>query len=158
VTPSIEPAWMDEYDFETIRAIRSSDVATMRSLLSEGKSFDACNRNGETFLHLACRRSNLETINFLIDEARVRVDVRDLMGRTVLHDVCWRPTPSLEILATVIRAVNPELLLVEDSRGHSCFDYCRKEHWEQWVQFLDDSADMLRRRSELAAMISLSVE
>jgi ankyrin repeat protein len=138
---------IDSYNSTTVCAIRSNDVATLRSLLDSNnvKCFDACNLNGETLLHLACRRGNLETVNFLIHEARVQVDVKDELGRTVLHDICWRAEPDTDIMACLIQVVSPQLLLVEDARGHSCFDYCRKEHWKEWIRFIDSFADQLQR-------------
>lgn len=150
---------MENYDMESVRAIRSNDIKTLRSLLDEGKSFDACNRNGETLLHLACRRGNLETVKFLILEANVRVDVRDDMGRTVLHDVCWRPSsPSTEMMDCLIRVVSPEFLLSEDVRGHTCFDYCRKTHWQEWNGFLRERSFLLRRRACLVQAICCPLE
>ena len=32
----------------------------------------------------------------------------------------------------------PELLLSKDKRGHSPFDYARREHWPNWVAFLNE--------------------
>jgi ankyrin repeat protein len=145
---------MENYDNESVCAIRSNDITTLRALLEEGKSFDACNRNGETLLHLACRRGNNETVNFLVHEAHVKVDVEDNMGRTVLHDVCWRPKPNTEMMASLIRVVSPELLLSEDGRGHSCFDYCRKHDWGEWVAFLSDCSHVIKRRSKLIQTVT----
>ena len=153
VRRTVDPAWIDEYDFDRIGAIRSNDIDAMRLLVEQGKSFDACNTNGETLLHLACRRGNVETVNFLIHEARVRVDVQDSMGRTVFHDTCWRPTPNLEIMKALLKEVEPDFLLQEDARGHTCFDYCRREHWDKWIGFLEESSSTLKRRSALVDLI-----
>lgn len=32
----------------------------------------------------------------------------------------------------------PEMLLSKDKRGHSPFDYARREYWPNWVQFLNE--------------------
>jgi ankyrin repeat protein len=149
---------MDNYDMESVRAIRSNDITTLRALLEEGKSFDACNRSGETLLHLACRRGTIETVNFLVHEAHVKVDVQDDMGRTVLHDVCWRPTPNTEMMESLMRVVSPELLLSEDVRGHSCLDYCRKNDWGEWVTFLRDCSHVIKRRYKLIQTVTCGLE
>ena len=140
---------MDNYDFARVNAVRANDIETLRSLLSQGKSLDACNRTGETLLHLACRRGNREMIEFLVQEADLDVHVQDDLGRTVLHDVCWRPLPATEIMDTLIRVMPPDILLLEDGRGHSCFDYCRREHWEEWIAFLKQHQALLQRRFDL---------
>jgi hypothetical protein len=155
-TPSEEQ--MENYDMESVRAIRSNDIDTLRILLEEGKSFDACNRNGESILHLACRRGNLETVRFLLLEAGVDANVQDDMGRTALHDVCWRPTPNTDMMALLIRAVSPELLLAEDIRGHCCFDYCRQADWGQWMTFLHETSPVIKRRAALVQSITSSLE
>jgi len=149
---------LDNYDMESVRAIRANDIGTLRAILAKGKSMNACNRNGETLLHLACRRGNMETVQFLVEEADVDVNVQDDMGRHVLHDVCWRPKPDTAIMELLLRVVDPELLLAEDARGHTCFDYCRKEHWEQWTNFLRDHSQTIKRRAELIAAIRSSFD
>jgi ankyrin repeat protein len=149
---------MDNYDMEKVQAIRSNDISTLRALLKKGKSFDACNRNGETLLHLACRRANLETVDFLVHEAYVKVDVQDDMGRTVLHDICWRATLNTEMMESMIKVVSPQFLLVEDVRGHSCFDYCRKEDWGKWISFIRGCSDGIKRRALLTEEIDFALE
>ena len=146
---------MDCYDMKTVQAIRNNDVSALRSLLEEGTCFDACNRNGETLLHLACRRSSVEVVDFLVNEAGVNVNVQDDMGRTCLHDVCWRPTANLELMQLVLEHVSPELLLAEDARGHTCLDYCRKNEWPQWIDFLKKSTPTLKLRSALVEAMAM---
>lgn len=137
---------MDGYCREVVDAIRSDDIATLRCLLRNGQSFDVCNTNGEYLIHLACRRSSPATVCFLVDEAKVRLDVRDTMGRTILHDICWRPTPDLQIMSTILRLVSPELLLAKDIRGHTPFDFARKHHWMQWIHFLQQHQSLIQTR------------
>ena len=100
-----------------------------------GQCFDACNANGEYLIHLACRRGQPETVEFLINEAKVSVDVRDTMGRTILHDLCWKSSPDLDMMAAVLPLVPPDLLLAKDIRGHTPFDFARKQHWAKWNEF-----------------------
>ena len=134
------------YTMEAVGAIRSNDVAALRYMLDNGHSFDACNANGEHLIHLACRRSQPETVEFLIKEAKVRVDVRDTMGRTILHDVCWKSYADLEMMATVLDLVSPQLLLAKDIRGHTPFDFARKQHWKTWIDFLVEKQETIQHR------------
>jgi hypothetical protein len=114
----------------------------------------ACNRNGESLLHLACRRSHLNTIRFLVLEAHVDVSMVDDLGRTCLFDVCWRPnvTEAIEIATFFVQQQHVPLVTTTtndsssssssnlwhgtDLRGHSCWDYVRREHWTFWHSFL----------------------
>jgi ankyrin repeat protein len=149
-SPQLSTVVLDDYesyDMESFQAIRSKDVSKLRELLKEGKRFDACNRNGETLLHLACRRGDLKTVKFMLEEACVQPDVCDDMGRTVMHDACWRVTPNLELMATLIRALSPHTLIAQERRGHTPFDYVRREHWGVWMQFLRDSKGLIDRRA-----------
>jgi ankyrin repeat protein len=148
---TVDPDNYEPYDMETVQAIRNKDVSKLRILLKEGKCFDACNRNGETLLHLACRRGDLKTVKFLLNEACVKPDVCDDMGRTILHDVCWRPAPNLEIMAALIRTLSPETLIAEDCRGHTPFDYVRREHWGVWMHFLQENQCLIERRVTIAS-------
>lgn len=134
------------YTTEVVGAIRSNDIAALRYMLEKGQSFNVCNTNGEYLIHLACRRSQPETVEFLINEAKVRCNVRDNMGRTILHDVCWKSSPDLQMMSAVLKLARPELLLAKDIRGHTPFDFARKQHWKQWIDFLLQNQDEIQQR------------
>ena len=138
------------YTMEAVTAIRTGDVHQLRQLLEEGERFDACNRNGESLLHLACRRGDLQTVLFLIREAGVSVEARDDLGRTVLHDICWRPRPDTQLMDLLLLTAHPSLLLAEDKRGHSPFDYARLSDWNLWNAYLSERRDLIERRALLA--------
>jgi ankyrin repeat protein len=145
---------LDAYDVDVARAIRSNNVALLRQLLDDGHCFDGVNRNGESLLHLACRRGNYDVVEFLVYEAGVHIDVVDNMGRSVLHDVLWRPQyqQAMELMVLLLRIVPPELLVSEDIRGHSCFDYCRKVDYDAWIDFIKKYSPLIQRRAKLAGL------
>jgi ankyrin repeat protein len=146
---SISDTDLDGYTMEKVTAIRNKDVAKLRSMLTDdAASFKACNRNGETLLHLACRRGGVHVVKFLIDEAGVSPNVVDGLGRSVLHDVCWKSTADVALMKILISRISPELLVAEDIRGHTPFDYARREHWAEWNVFLVESKDCIRSRLE----------
>jgi len=87
----------------------------------------------------------VKVVKLLVLEFHVRVDVRDDYGRTPLHDACWTTTPNFELMDVLVEAVDPRLLLAEDVRGHTPFDYARREHWNEWLQFLKDRKERLQR-------------
>lgn len=139
---------LKRYTFEVVKAIRNNDLTKLVEMLEDGHSFDACNNNGETLLHLACRRSNLEIIQFLIEDAKASTNVVDNMGRTLLHDACWRPRPDIEIMNYLVSVISIETFMSNDCRGHSCFDYCRKEDWNKWNTFIQLNANEFQRRAK----------
>lgn len=130
-------ARVDAFTNEKVDAVRNNDVQTLRRLHQQGESLDACSKNGESLLHLACRRGNIETVQFLVQV--VPTTIQDELGRTVLHDVCWRPRPDTALLLVVLNAVPRSFILTTDARGHTCFDYCRKHEWPLWNAFLEQN-------------------
>mmetsp|Transcript_8165 Transcript_8165/g.17328 ORF Transcript_8165/g.17328 Transcript_8165/m.17328 type:complete len:133 (+) Transcript_8165:180-578(+) len=90
---------LDHYTLPVVNAIRSNDVVALQQMWEQGTCFEACNNQGESLLHLACRRSNLATIQFLVETAQVQMDVCDDLGRSIFHHVCWRPTVATDIMA-----------------------------------------------------------
>ena len=144
---------IEAYDLTVVQAIRDNDLGRLRAMLREGKSFDACNRFGESLIHMVCRRGNIEMANFLIQEARVDVDVRDDFGRTPIHDACWTSKPNIAMMDLLINNVPPDMLLTEDVRGHTPFDYARKEHYDEWTQYLRSKEEDIQLRITTFGMI-----
>ena len=125
-----------DYTVDVVNAIRANDLATLRRLPNT-VNMNASNNNGESLLHLACRRSNLDTIRFLVLEAKVNLLAQDSLGRTALHDVCWRPTLQVEILDLFLsQCDDPTVLIAPDVRGHTPLDYVRTTEWPQWNAYL----------------------
>ena len=123
------------YRTETLFAARSGDVEKLRRLLKSGALLDCCNRFGESLIHLACRRGNLDMVRFLVTEAKVTLLIRDDYGRTILHDACWTPEPQFDLVEYLLELV-PDFLCVRDVRGHAPLDYARHEHHSAWLDFL----------------------
>jgi hypothetical protein len=136
------PEQIEAYSNDAVSAVRSSDVDSLRELLSAGHSLECCNRFGESLLHVACRRSNAEIVSFLLNEAGVSPRIRDDYGRTPLHDACWRGNPEYEIVELLL-SVEPRLAFVKDVRGHKPFQYARREHWGDWRKFLDEKRELI---------------
>jgi Ankyrin repeats (3 copies) len=129
------------YDATIVNAVRSANLDALRAAHKE--SLNACNQFGESLLHMACRRGNVEVVRYMVEEAKVNVHVRDDYGRTVLHDATWTARPNKDVMEVLLKAVTPEMLLAQDVRGHTPFDYARKEHWAEWVTFLSERLDRL---------------
>eukprot|EP00977_Amphora_coffeiformis_P014918 scaffold4244_cov167-Amphora_coffeaeformis.AAC.31 len=129
---------IDAYNIRAVRAIREKNVPLLRTMLEEGISLDACNRFGESLLHMACRRGDVNVVRFLLLEGRVNINVRDDFGRSCLHDACWTAEPNFAVMDVLLEHCPASLLLSEDVRSHTPFHYARKEHWGAWVSYLKE--------------------
>lgn len=138
------------YDLEAVRAIRAKDIDKLRELHTNGKSLNACNQFGESLLHMACRRGDTSIVKFMIEDAKARVDIRDDFGRNPFHDACWTSTPNYGVMDVLIDAAEPWMLLSEDVRGNTPFDYARREHYAKWVIYLENKKELLQKKTRLA--------
>lgn len=129
---------LSAYTTDKVNAVQLNDVPALRALLREGHLMQASNRFGESLLHTSCRRGFADVVDFFLGEARVCPRVRDDMGRTPMHDACWSSSPPNHEIMKILICSAPELLLSKDKRGHSPFDYARREYWPNWVQFLNE--------------------
>jgi ankyrin repeat protein len=134
---------IEAYTVEVVKAARSGDTALLRKLHAEGKSLQCCNRFGESLIHMLCRRGELEPVKFLTEEAGVSLRVRDDYGRTPLHDACWTSKPRYDLVEYILQK-EPGLLYVTDVRGHVPFHYIRKEHYNEWFDFLQEKKAILK--------------
>lgn len=142
--PFIKPseAMIKAYEPDKINVVRKRDLAAVRALHAKGACFDACNRFGESLIHMASRRGCKEMVEFLVREAKVSIFVRDDYGRNILHDAFWTPEPNFDLITLLIGEV-PEFLCVRDVRGHTPLDYVRKSDFAVWCDYLLNKKDML---------------
>jgi hypothetical protein len=137
---------LKSYDLEAVRAIRSKDLAKLKKLHQAGKNLNACNQFGESLLHMACRRGNLDILKYMIHEAKVSVAIADDFGRNCVHDAAWTPSPNFDVMDLLLDVVDPAMLIAPDVRGSTPFEYARKEHHASWIGFLEARRDKLTQR------------
>lgn len=124
------------YSLELVKAVRCDDVATVRRLHSEGHSMEACNKFGDSIVHLACRRNSEQVLSFLLQECKVSAKLVCDYGRTPLHDACWTTSPNYTVISMLLDA-SPDLLYVKDARGSTPLEYLKKEFWQGMCNFLE---------------------
>jgi Ankyrin repeats (3 copies) len=138
---------IDSYDLEVVGAVRSGDVDKLRCIMKQGrKTLNACNRFGESLIHMACRRGKVDVVRFLLKEGSTRTDIRDDYGRTPAHDAYWTTEANIEVMDELLQHIPIAMLLTEDVRGFTPFQYARKEHWPRWIEFLQDRRLVLLER------------
>ena len=160
----------EAYDLVVVQAIRDGNIAKLQELLDHDndirhggddsnkirKSYNhlnACNRFGESLLHMACRRSDVQVVEFLVKVAKVDITVRDDFGRTILHDACWTTIPNIQVVQILLEVVSPTFLLAPDVRGHTPFHYARREHWSVWCNFLQQRQTAILQRLEVTQVV-----
>eukprot|EP00542_Grammatophora_oceanica_P022339 CAMPEP_0194046972 /NCGR_PEP_ID=MMETSP0009_2-20130614/23239_1 /TAXON_ID=210454 /ORGANISM="Grammatophora oceanica, Strain CCMP 410" /LENGTH=376 /DNA_ID=CAMNT_0038692463 /DNA_START=167 /DNA_END=1294 /DNA_ORIENTATION=+ len=119
------------YTPDLISAVRREDVAELRRLMNAGVLLQACNKFGESILHMACRRGSTKVVEFLLNEASVDVRVCDDYGRSALHDSFWTREPSVELVQLILGKC-PDLLIVQDKRCFTPLNYARRDDWALW--------------------------
>jgi len=98
----------------------------------------SCNQFGENLLHLACRMGiHLEILEFLIEEAQVKLNVRDRFGRTPFHNACMSALPNFNNIDYLI-STQPRMVLFEDDNGKIPFDLIPQRCYERWTRFLSE--------------------
>mmetsp|Transcript_16392 Transcript_16392/g.24798 ORF Transcript_16392/g.24798 Transcript_16392/m.24798 type:complete len:285 (+) Transcript_16392:184-1038(+) len=131
------------YDVSAVTATRTNNLEDLKGLHFDGKRLDCCNRFGESLLHMACRRGFVDIGKFLLNEADLTVRITDDCGRNPFHDICWNPKIEVELATEVLRR-DPTLLLVGDKRGHTPFDYSRRQDWSVWRHLLLEKRELLK--------------
>lgn len=124
---------MKEYDVILVDAVRRSDLTLLMKLRDEGRCMNACNKHSESILHMAARRSNYETVKFILENGG-DLNIVDDYGRTPLHDACWRNGVSFDVITLLLNR-DLDLLRTADVRGACPLSYVREEFWMHWCAY-----------------------
>jgi len=139
-------AQLEQYSTDILLAVRNNDLPKAKALYEEGKfNVNACNRFGESILHIACRRGHLQMVQFFIEVVGMKVhEIRDDYHRTPLHDAFWTSKASPLVIAYLFKQPYViELLLLQDKRGYTPLDYARSEDRSKWLYFLWERKHLL---------------
>ena len=127
------------YHVNLVKIVRNHDVEAFREILQSGISPNPCNSFGESLLHMVCRRGDSDLLEIML-EVGSSVQIADDYGRTPLHDACWAAEPSFKTVELVADR-DITLFHMTDSRGAVPMSYVRREHWPQWIEFLESKKD-----------------
>lgn len=134
------PLQQASYDVNLINYLRSNNIEGLKIIMSSGISPNPCNNFGESLIHNICRRGAHEMLQIMLD-CGSSLQVSDDYGRTPLHDACWAARPSFETVELVLSR-DVHLFHMTDCRGAVPLTYVRKEHWGQWIQFLESKKEV----------------
>ena len=131
------PLQKASFGVKVLQAVRNSDGDLLKRMLKCGLSPNACSAFGESVVHMVCRRGDYKLLKILAD-AGCSFQVTDDFGRTPLHEACW--TTSFDCVELILNT-DERLLNIVDCRGSPPLSYIRREHWKQWIEFLESKAD-----------------
>lgn len=142
-------AMLEAYGTSIVMEVRNNNLEAVKKLFQEGQfkyGVNACNRFGESILHIACRRGHLDMVKFLVDDAGLScAAIRDDYHRTPLHDAFWTSTASPDVVEYLLeQPFVVDLLMAKDKRGFTPLDYSRGEDREKWLRFLWERRDSLK--------------
>ena len=140
---------VSSYSLELMNAVRQNDIALIRKLYEAGNNLQSCNRFGESIVHAAARRGNLEVLMVLKELAGVSLHVACQQGRTPLHDACWTGHPDFSVIRYLMEDF-PASLYLTDCRGFTPLDFIPKEAHEEWNVFLKENLELVAPREALA--------
>jgi hypothetical protein len=137
-----EPYEESEIDMDLLKAIRGGDLEKLRSLMNDKeKDYDleARNQFGENLVHMACRVTGLsvDVLKFLVDDAKIQLNVRDRFGRTPLHNACMSAIPNFNNIDYIMKKA-PKLTVFEDDKNKVPFDLIPQRCFERWTRFLSE--------------------
>lgn len=128
------------YGKNTIGTIRTSDHNLLDKMISFGISPNPCNRFGESLLHMACRKSEVDIVRTMHKHG-CDTRITDDFGRMPLHDACWTTEPSFQCVQIILEG-DGNLFLAEDARGSTPLIYAPMPTWGKWAEFLDSVKDI----------------
>jgi Ankyrin repeats (3 copies) len=139
------PTMIESHQIDVVAAVRRNDLDAIRKMHQGGKlPGNACNKFGESILHIACHRGHTSMVKYMLEVMNVQVQtVRDDYHRTALHDACWTTEPAFDVVDLLLDAA-PEHVLLKDARGFTPFDYVRKQDHGKWLRFLWERKHKLR--------------
>jgi len=141
---------VSSYSLELMNAVRQNDISLIRKLYEDGNNLQSCNRFGESIVHAAARRGNLEVLMVLKELAGVSLHVACQQGRTPLHDACWTGHPDFSVIRYLLEDF-PASLYLTDCRGFTPLDFIPKEAHEEWNAFLQENLELVSPRDEALA-------
>lgn len=139
------PLQVASYGTWIVDVVKKRDSEGLKTALACGLSSNACNTYGESLIHRVCRLGERTLLEILL-EAGCDLQVADDYGRTPLHDACWSPEPSFDLVELILKR-DVRLLYISDARGALPLSYVRKEHWSQWLKFLATNKDVFWPRA-----------
>jgi len=141
-----EPYCESQIPSKVLRALRTNDYNNFEGMEIE-QLWRQRNSFGESLMHIVCR-SGLASSEFLIEQVKVPLNVRDKFGRSPLHNACLAAIPDFKAVALILKTA-PKLVLFEDNKGRTPFDYISARNRSKWSRFLSEDGILTQLQAAL---------
>jgi hypothetical protein len=131
---------LQSYTKDLIAAIGDNNISALNDLHeNQGRHIFACNRFGESTLHIAARKSHSAIVEMILKTEESSLMIDDY-GRSPLCDAMWAIAPSMCIMEQLLDK-SLDLLFLTDVRGFTPLNYIRKENIFKVCLFLYSKRD-----------------
>ena len=131
---SFEDFELKGYTKDLMTTISDHDTKKLEEICRAGGHVLACNRFGESTLHLAARKSYLDIVCLIFKFEKNPIIIDDY-GRSPLHDAMWAIHPNYSIIEILLDHC-VDLLHLVDTRGYTPLHYIRDENVVKVCLFL----------------------
>ena len=131
-----------DYNNDIAWAARNGDLKGLKDHVKSGLSPQCCSRHTESIIHTICRKGHQDLLEYLLEETDASLRICCDQQRTVLHDAAWSHKPNFDMIKMIIRRC-PDLMYIEDNRGHTPLNYIPSQHFDDWCKFLTENQDYL---------------
>lgn len=132
---------LNEVDRLLLLFSASRNLAGVRWLVRLGANLEACDTNGTTCLHTACRSGSVAIVTELLAQRKLAIDACDAAGWTALHVALFMGRRHISVML-MQRGANPT---ISNGRGQKAVELCSDvwlreaigsytEHWERQGQ------------------------
>ena len=128
------------YGKHTEHLIRSNDSDGLRKTLQAGLSPDACDNNGTSLVHLACRLGSKDCLKLLL-EFQGSVDTVNNAGQTPLHMACMADELCYKVIDLILKR-SRRLFFIADDQGRLPLSRLPKEQWTSCTKYLMSRKEM----------------
>lgn len=135
------PLQLASFGTTLIKAVHSSDIALLSSLLGCGLSPNPCNQFRDHTLGWVCRKAQDSVFRCFL-EHHAEIKFCDAFGRTPLHHAAWADIFSPLIVTEILKRDKIQFFL-EDNNGQTPLEYVPSKLTTQWIAYLDIHKDEL---------------
>lgn len=109
---------------EIVEAANSGDREKIRNLLNDDVDVNSIDKDGDTALHVACKKNDLTLAQLLLSIEKIDVNYQNKKGYTPLHEASRMGASEIVNALLLVKEIK---LTVPDKMGYSALDWAAKD-------------------------------